>query len=119
MDRILNVHKPADYEEVIDRVLKGDKSGPYAESLDHFLKFNGRGVGTYRLFLSDTEYLPFAPTSEVSSFYWGSHTLYAVFYFWLAVTVSGLVGLLLIAIRLFRRSPRPSVVAQTGIPMRL
>ena len=106
LGRLVKGNKPAGYADILDHVLKGDKSGPYAETLNHVLTVNGRGVDGLRIFLAFTREAPLAPSGGTGNPYRRSRTLYAVYYFWLAVTLLGLIGIILMTIRHLRSSLR-------------
>jgi tetratricopeptide (TPR) repeat protein len=81
------------YTEIFDRILKGDRSR----------------IGDLQVFLGYSHELPFSSGPDWSNPFY--YSLNFVFYFWLAVIVFGLMGLLFVAARRFRNHPRASVPA--------
>ena len=81
------------YEEILDRILNGDRSG----------------VGDLRVFLAYTQGLPFVSSGAAWRPYAYYGNLNLIFYFWLAVIVLGVMGLLFLAVRNFRSHPRANV----------
>ena len=111
LDRILKLDRDPRYADLFDRVLKGDMSGPYAEDLGRIVKVNSSGIDRLRSFLAHTHDLPVVPRPPGWDPYGFHHPLNFAFYFWLAVILFSLVGLLLVAIRHLRSHTRARVPA--------
>jgi hypothetical protein len=81
---------------------------PYAQIFDRILKGDRGPISDLQVFLAYSQDLPFASAPDLwpNPFY---HSLNFVIYFWLAVIVFGLMGLLFVAARHFRSHPRANV----------
>jgi hypothetical protein len=79
----------------------------YGEIFDHVLKGDKSRITDLGSFLAYTRELPFVSLLRIWRPYYD--TLNFVFYFWLAVIVMGLIGLLFLSLRHLRSHPRASV----------